>query len=158
MYVTLIATLALTAANAVKISQTDYDCLTYTATDVEVSFGGPESATVTWTAPSSEESAIVGYSVYMLDQEFPCDASPCTIDISDLVSPGDKVSAYVLPVWKEDFIVPFPIFASAEVSVCEGNASQKLADALKAKDEAAAVAALACPVDQTVAPLYKGFQ
>ena len=52
---TFTTALLLAATNAVKlIPLTDYDCFTYIASDVEVSFAGPDSATVTWTEPSTD--------------------------------------------------------------------------------------------------------
>jgi len=41
MYKSILATLAFTATNAVKLVQTDYDCTTYSVKNVEVVFHGP---------------------------------------------------------------------------------------------------------------------
>lgn len=159
MYKSILATLAFTATNAVKLVQTDYDCTTYTVNDTEVAFHGPSSATLTWTAPSVAESAVESYTVHMAGQEFVCDASPCTIDTSGLVlAPDAKVSASVVPIWEKDFVIPFPIIASPEVSVCPADPSQELADALKAKDEVEAEAALLCPVDVRDPALVSAFE
>ena len=158
MYKSIIATLAISATNAVKLA--NYDCTTYSASDVSVSFIGTDVATVSWTAPSTSESAIESYTVSMLDHEFPCDASPCTIDVSSLdVAHDAKVVASVLPVWEKDFVIPFPVVASAPADVCvPGASAQALTEALKAKDEQGANDAFdGCPMDLTTAPLKSGF-
>ena len=49
------------------------------------------------------------------------------------------------------------MIASPEVSVCPADPSQELADALHAKDEAEAEAALLCPVDVTDSALVSAF-
>jgi len=162
MYKTILATLAFAATNAVKLVQTDAGCTIcptdYSVKDVEVVFHGPSSATLTWTAPSVAESTVEYYAVHMVGQEFACDASPCTIDTSALdFAPGARVSASVVPIWETGFVIPFPMIASPEVSVCPADSSQELADALHAKDEAAAEAALLCPVDVTAPVLVRTF-
>ena len=158
MYRTLFASLAVAATNAVKLAQTDYDCLSFSATDTTIAFEGLESVTVTWTAPKTTESKVDTYKVDILDHEFECAASPCTLDLSALNITADTgVSAVVKPVWATD---PFPLVASNVAFTCEGTyAAQALADAINAKDSAAALAALAfgCPIDQTKAPLFQAF-
>lgn len=95
----------------------------------------------------------------MAGQEFACDASPCTIDTSGLVfAPDAKVSASVVPIWEKDFVIPFPIIASPEVSVCPANPSEELADAFYRKNEAEAEAALLCPVDVRDPDLVSAFE
>jgi len=96
-----------------------------------------DSATVTWTAPTTDEYAISSYTVHMLDEEFPCNSSPCTIDTSALnVTNDTKVSAYVVVNYAEDFVKPFPVEASLELPVLESicgdisQNSQELFDAL----------------------------
>ena len=96
-----------------------------------------DSATVTWTAPTTDEYAISSYTVHMLDEEFPCNSSPCTIDTSALnVTDDTKVSAYVVVNYAEDFVKPFPVEASPELpaleTICDGvsQQSQKLFDAI----------------------------
>jgi len=155
---TLFASLAVAATSAVKLAQTDYDCLSFSATDTTIAFEGLESVTVTWTAPKTTESKVDTYKVDILDHEFECAASPCTLDLSALNITADTgVSAVVKPVWATD---PFPLVASNVAFTCEGTyAAQALADAINAKDSAAALAALAfgCPIDQTKAPLFQAF-
>jgi len=107
-------------------------------------------------------SDVTSYKVGILDNEFDCDASPCTLDVSALEIAADAgISAVVKPVWATPFTVPFPLVASAKAVPCVGTeAAQALADAINVKDSAAALAALAigCPIDQTVAPLFQGFE
>ncbi len=161
MYRTLFASLAVAATNAVKLAQTDYHCLSFSATDTAITFEDPDSVTVTWTAPTTTKSKVDAYKVGILDHEFECAASPCTLDVSALnIGPDVGVSAVVKPVWATRFTVPLPLVASDEVFTCEGTyAAQALADAINAKDSAAALAALArgCPIDQTKAPLFQAF-
>jgi len=158
---TFTTAMLLAAANAVKlIPVTDYDCFTYIASDVEVDFAGPASVTITWTEPSTEMSTISAYTVYMLDHDFKCEKSPCTIDTSAMDIPTDAlVTAYVVPIWDKYFALPLPVNPSDATEVCTPGASaQALADALKAQDEEAAKVAFdLCPMDMKVSPLYKGF-
>jgi len=75
---------------------------------------------VTWTAPTTDEYAISSYTVHMLDEEFPCNSSPCTIDTSALnVTDDTKVSAYVVVNYAEEFVKPFPVEASPELPALE---------------------------------------
>jgi hypothetical protein len=162
MYRNLLASLTVAATNAVKLAQTDYDCFSFSATDIAIFFEGPKSVTVSWTAPMTAMSDVTSYKVGILDNEFDCDASPCTLDVSALEIAADAgISAVVKPVWATPFTVPFPLVASAKAVPCVGTeAAQALADAINVKDSAAALAALAigCPIDQTVAPLFQGFE
>jgi hypothetical protein len=162
MYRNLFASLAVAVTNAIKLAQTDYDCLSFSATDTAIAFEGPRSVTVSWTAPVTTKSEVASYRVSILDNEFDCDVSPCTLDVSALNIAADAgISAVVKPVWATPFTVPFPLVASAEAVPCVGTeAAQALADAINAKDSAAALASLAigCPIDQTRAPLFQGFE
>ena len=96
----------------------------------------------------------------MLDHDFNCEKSPCTIDTSAMNIPTDAlVTAYVVPIWDRYFALPLPVNPSDATEVCTPGASaQALADALKAQDEEAAKVAFdLCPMDMKVSPLYKGF-
>jgi hypothetical protein len=121
MYRTLFASLAVAATNAVKLAQTDYDCLSFSATDTTIAFEGLESVTVTWTAPKTTESEVETYKIGILDHEFECAASPCTLDVSALNITADAgVSAVVKPVWASSFTVPLPLVLSNEAFTCVG--------------------------------------
>ena len=82
MFKNLLAITAFATANAVKLSNTDYDCDTYSASNIKVSIAD-EQVTVAFDAPSTDKSTVAKYIVSMNDQEKSCNASPCTFAVSD---------------------------------------------------------------------------
>lgn len=110
---------ALASVNAVKLqAEQEKDCMQFSATNVKAASQDGQ-VTVSFDAPSTEESAVHHYNVTVNGVEQKCDASPCTWAASDFdISNATTISATVKPAWKERFYVPFPIVTSNDVLVC----------------------------------------
>lgn len=149
MFKNLLAVTAIATANAVKLAQTEYDCDTYSAQNIKVSYAG-DQVTVAFDAPSTDKSAVNKYIVGMNEQEQSCISSPCTFAVSDFgIQSGSSHAAVVKPLWAEKFTVAFPRKVSESALYCDGKAEQNLKDAIERGADAEGVAILdgACKVD-----------
>jgi hypothetical protein len=60
----------------------------------------------------------------MLDHDFNCEKSPCTIDTSALkIDPKALVVAHVVPIWDKYFALPLPVVPSDMAEVCTAGVS-----------------------------------